>query len=524
MKQRTAVLLGAGASADAGLPLTFQLAERLVERANQPDPDRWGATPNWVRALNFVYGTQIGFQAEDGSNPLQAVNIERLISALRLLQNAGEHEVAPFVATWKPGALGVGTPSVDERLGEQAIKAVGKAVLEDRVFFERSNFTQAISQIARSAVGGRSPEPFNEAERQILQGLSSLLGDIKSVDYLSPLVRLAEAQEGGLDILTLNYDLTVETSAEQNGVVVCNGIESWEPGKDLLFNAGKGGINLYKMHGSLDWVLEHAGSGITPPKISVGRDSFDEDDHMYGRERLPWIVVGEREKLSTDGPMLNLMRAAEDALSNASNLVIVGYSFGDRHINNMVRDWMLGDPARTLVLVDIDWTGRELGVFCDSLISVYGASERGQRESRVVLIEGTAAEKLGTALVATPIELSSTEVTVEPQLLESGNVRAALTLAGSDLLEVSIHLEDGKSERGWGKGVNTFSSESELLKAPLNHFGGDSWRTANFDRWIAGSEIAVFAASPESQDAVVVVHGRRADSRESQQFRVSMRK
>lgn len=525
MKQRTAVLLGAGASADAGLPLTFQLAERLVTRANQPDPNQWRGTQNWVRALNFVYGAQIGFQAEDGSNPLQAVNIERLISALRLLQNADEHEVAPFVASWKPGALGVGTPSVDEHLGEQAIKAVGKAVLEDRVFFERSGFTQAISQIARAAVGSRSPEPFREAERQILQGLSSLLSDIKTVEYLLPLVRLAEEQENGLDVLTLNYDLTVEAVAKQNGVTVCNGIENWEPGKDLLFNAGRGGINLYKMHGSLDWVLEHAGSGIVPPKISVGHDSFDEDDYGYGQERLPWIVVGDREKLSTDGPMLNLMRAAEDALSTASNLVIVGYSFGDRHVNNMVRDWMLGEPARTLVLVDIDWTGRELGAFCDSLISIYGASERGQRESRIVLIEGTAAEKLGAALVATPIKLDSVEVALDTQLLESGNIRASLTLAGSDLLNVSIHLEDGKSDRGWGNGVNTFSSEAELLEAPLNHFGGgSSWRTANFDRWIAGSDVAVFAAPPENLDAVVVVHGRRADSKESQQFRVSIRK
>lgn len=521
MKQRTTVLLGAGASADAGLPLTFQLAERLVTLANQPDPNQWRGTPNWVRALNFVYGAQIGFQAEDGSNPLQAVNIERLISALRLLQNADEHEVAPFVASWKQGALGVGTPSVDEHLGEQAIKAVGKALLEDRVFFERSGFTQAISQIARAAVGSRSPEPFREAERQILQGLSSLLSDIKTVEYLLPLVRLAEEQEDGLDILTLNYDLTVEAVAKQNGVTVCNGIENWEPGRALLFNAGRGEINLYKMHGSLDWVLEQAGNGIEPPKISVGVESLDERDYSYGRERLPWIVVGDREKLSTDGPMLQLMRAAEDALSHASNLVVVGYSFGDRHINNIIRDWMLGDPARTLVMVDIDWTQRAMSEFCGSLISVYGANKRHKRESRIVFLEGTAANCLEQALDATPFELKPNHVVVESTSEQGGCVRATLSLSGADLKSVSIRMEHVPADRSQRTNrTGVFSSSEEWLLSRSEPEYRSNFNTVNLNIWRSGDEVSVCFSGPTAQGAELVVSGQRLDSSDGEEIRL----
>lgn len=82
--RRITLLLGAGASVDAGLPLTVQLAERVLHEANS-DSGR-----NWVRALNFVYGSMVGYQSEDGSNPLQAVNIERLISAIRLLSRSQE--------------------------------------------------------------------------------------------------------------------------------------------------------------------------------------------------------------------------------------------------------------------------------------------------------------------------------------------------------------------------------------------------------------------------------------------------
>lgn len=69
MEERVAVLLGAGASADAGLPLTTALAEMIVRDVNASARLAGGALPNSVRALNFVYGSTVGYQAEDGSDP-----------------------------------------------------------------------------------------------------------------------------------------------------------------------------------------------------------------------------------------------------------------------------------------------------------------------------------------------------------------------------------------------------------------------------------------------------------------------
>ncbi|WP_442577138.1 hypothetical protein ACSBPH_08405 [Microbacterium sp. F51-2R] len=195
MDERVIVLLGAGASVDAGLHLTTALAEVIVRNVNASALEERGPRgelPDWVRALNFAYGAMVGYQAEDGSDPLQAVNIERLISALRLLQDSRTHEVAPFVGAWKPGALGVGAPHVDSHLGDRVIRAIGNGFGEG--YRDQQAVSDAIAAIARSAVHTASPGEFKEAEERILSELSQVLSNVKNVGYLYPLAELAKSQ------------------------------------------------------------------------------------------------------------------------------------------------------------------------------------------------------------------------------------------------------------------------------------------------------------------------------------------
>lgn len=238
MTGRVAVLLGAGASADAGLPLTVSLAERVVKAANSGED----ANADWVRALNFVYGSMVGYAADDGSNPLAAVNIERLISALRLLQSAKNHEAAPFVASWKPGALGLGSPSTPNYLGSQVISALFPT--RSRRGPSDSNVTAAIARLARAATQTPGSGPFRAAEEQILFRLRDILGAVQTVEYLTPLAQLAHDQPGGLDVLTLNYDLTIEELADHAGTPIDRGIERWAPGVELTFDHVDGRLNL----------------------------------------------------------------------------------------------------------------------------------------------------------------------------------------------------------------------------------------------------------------------------------------
>lgn len=428
MDRRTAVLLGAGASVDAGLPLTFHLAELIVKKVN--DSAR-GTLPGAVRALNFAYGSMVGFQADDGGNPLGAVNIERLISALRLLQDAKNHEVAPFVANWKGGALGSG--QLTGRDGALLAGAVSKA-MGGQAGFAGRDIEKAVAQIA----GVSSPIPggrmFIEAESLILENLSGMLSEISTVDYLAPISDLAREQAGGLDVITLNYDLTIEQMAASKRIPVHRGIDNWQAGRPLSFPGGDGAINLYKIHGSLDWTFEPPGDEVEAPSIKVGVASGQ------SWNARPWIVVGDREKLATEGPTLELLRAAEEAIQRATDLLVVGYSFGDEHVNRMIRNWMLGSPDRNLGLLDTAvanygnfWATQP---FPSRLIRRYGASPENQWASRVHTYAGTTAELLGDAVrmmpSPTPDHLFRTEI-----LDRDGEVaRIRLVLDGPDLADI----------------------------------------------------------------------------------------
>lgn len=519
MGERVAVLLGAGASADAGLPLTTELAEMLVRNANAVGGDL-GPLPDWVRALNFVYGSMVGYQAEDGSNPLQAVNIERLISALRLLQDAKVHEVAPFVAAWKAGALGVGTPHIDRGLGERAMSAISGS-LGSR-FSEGQRFADAIAAIAKSATSTPSPHAFKKAEDHLLGDLSELLGGVNDTAYLRPLAELAKRQPGGLDVLTLNYDLTVELMAQATSTPIDRGIGSWEPGNAIERTHEDGKINLHKLHGSLDWELEPPGHALEPPKI-LSPERTEETDAdgdgilHFNRRRRPWIVVGDREKLATDGPTLDLLQSATVALRQASHLVIVGYSFSDIHINAMIRDWMAADDARTIGVLDLTWQVPHQDGFRGALVRAFGDFHRERRDSRIVPVAGTAAAALERALTARPAQSGPEPYADAEYSVETDHVAMRVTLLGPDLYgaSISIHHQATQTDgrRVLARGFDTFRSRDELdARDKTIPSRSNSYRPVNLDVWRQGETITLFSdVPPPGGITSFQVWGRRLD-------------
>lgn len=200
VSNRTTVLLGAGASRDAGLLLTSDLAETVVKLANEQHTDRLSITPDWVRALNTVYGGMIGYQAGQGRNPLLAVNIETLISAIRLLRERDTHEVAPFVATWAPSLSNFGPSDIPAYNGQTIIDAVDSSIAPDRLGHARRRphdarvVTEAIANIAQRAVSPNLTKPFEDAENFILSTLVDLLSNLRDIDYLDPILDLSQTQ------------------------------------------------------------------------------------------------------------------------------------------------------------------------------------------------------------------------------------------------------------------------------------------------------------------------------------------
>jgi hypothetical protein len=162
-----------------------------------------------------------------------------------------------------------------------------------------------------------------------------------SVEYLSPLIQLAQRQ-GSLAIATLNYDRSIELLAQSQDVRCDTGIRSWLAGEALRWD--EDGIRLLKLHGSIDWRITNAHEAGKLPLKRVVVDGRTSEE--------PAIVFGEGGKLRSEGPFLELLLAWSAELRGADNLLVVGYSFRDDHVNELIARWFNGSPDRCITLVD----------------------------------------------------------------------------------------------------------------------------------------------------------------------------
>jgi hypothetical protein len=81
---------------------------------------------------------------------------------------------------------------------------------------------------------------------------------------------------------------------------------------------------------------------------------------MVGREL--GVIFGGRNKLTAEGPFLDLLIKFRNVLSQHSHLIVLGYSFRDQHINRCIVRWFDGDSSRRLTIV-----GRQGASATDSL-------------------------------------------------------------------------------------------------------------------------------------------------------------
>lgn len=167
-----------------------------------------------------------------------------------------------------------------------------------------------------------------------------------------------------INIFTLNYDTLVEQAADAEGVVLLDGFvgtqrrvfrpESYE--QDLYFPAEttEGRVHrfdrvlhLYKLHGSITWRR-------TQPTIEnpygVQSEQFDP------KTTDPLLIYPTPTKYGeTLGlPYSELFRRfAAAVVRPQSVLFVIGYGFGDEHVNAIIRQ-ALAVPSFTLVIVDPD--------------------------------------------------------------------------------------------------------------------------------------------------------------------------
>jgi len=284
-------LLGAGASFDANIPISNTMLEQLEKKLDDVSP-----VNEWKDYKNLYYCIKSGIQYGIGiTNRSVDINIESIINTIDELLKSYEHPIYPFVGSWVP------------RLTELA----GKEFENIKIF------------------------------RSLILEQLKVWMEIKHdeiCNYYSGLIKFQKEYEYPLSIFSLNYDKCLEIQCKNNNVELNRGFDThkWSYKNFDKPNDSIAPINLYKIHGSIDWEL----------KDNIVLESNGTIEKLA-------IIFGTSYKLQYIDPFLFLFyEFRRQTLESATKYIVcIGYSFNDEHINGILKQAIIKDSSKKIISI-----------------------------------------------------------------------------------------------------------------------------------------------------------------------------
>ena len=332
--KKVVFLLGAGASKDAGCKLSSEMLQSLKEainnlKANEKDFINYKEDFNEI--FHFILAS-LKYQStmrDTSSNISSYVNIEDFVMVLRQLIDKEFVIPYPLIGNWNDKIL-----KWEIRNGD--------------VFDRFKNFItlQLVNDWTK----------FDASKAQ------SMLHPIREV--------LNQSDKIKVNIFTLNYDLIFENVFNSPTVkMLDNGFSEKEISDNKFrywtadFNneLSPTKINLFKLHGSIDWEYNQV-----TEEISVKENIYD------GRE--PLIIFGSYSKMLSFDPFLYILSNFRALLEEATIFVVIGYSFHDKYVNNLLIQQLSQntkeDIPKKLLVVDPLLNGLTGYKFADELKTI----------------------------------------------------------------------------------------------------------------------------------------------------------
>jgi hypothetical protein len=312
------VLLGAGASVEAGIPDSSAMVQQIEHSvAGDAEWQRFGDLYWYIRSsihyadgLDRIVGDRVLF------------NIERLVNALDELRKKERHTLYPFVGAWNPKLLDVAG----------------------------SEFEHVHS--------------FRRKIVEVLRGKWLELPKKETADYYTGLLRFQREYEYPLRVFSLNYDLCVENACGFSNVQ--RGFEDrrWDWRLFDETSDDPAPLLLYKLHGSTDWKVAPDG-----PVTHVDAPT------TIGHEEVA-LIFGTSYKLQYVDPFLFLAYELRRwTLDVARVIVTIGYGFGDEHINGILGQALRQDRERKLLSVTAPGTADEEAAARDRIAQLLQAPD-----------------------------------------------------------------------------------------------------------------------------------------------------
>lgn len=203
-------------------------------------------------------------------------------------------------------------------------------------------------------VGKTQVKQLDEAVcKAIKQVIESKSGSIEPQEKFGQWLRIVHSyRELPLEIFTTNYDLLLERALERHGVPYYDGFvgsvnpffapESVDTMSDSDSKSSippSSWVRLWKIHGSLNWRMisdgetsriarsENSGENVI---IFPSRDKYEES------RRLPFLTFQDRLR--------------KVLLKGATLVVVIGYSFSDQHINDILFQGLRSNPRLSIIV------------------------------------------------------------------------------------------------------------------------------------------------------------------------------
>ena len=292
---KIAFFLGAGASVCAGMPTTKTLMDGMR-----------------VKHQECVFGPILRRYANE--------DIEKLYGDVRTLLGLKDNKV----------------------LADLPIACAGKPVLkivqndeDGRPFFQLECKEHA--QLGQADANPDLFEPtFEQLEALQLAARNHMFDTIRVdprnfAEYENVFSRLREFAGGEhMAVITTNYDMLVEEYCSKHNIKVADGFErgqnslrgTW-PGP---IDAGGYHVKLVKLHGSLNWHKNNDGEILCESAIV---------SHDYAQDVL--VAPTPDKQDSTDAPFYELQGRRNEVLANRDLLVVIGFSFRDKELREIVK-------------------------------------------------------------------------------------------------------------------------------------------------------------------------------------------
>ncbi len=232
----------------------------------------------------------------------------------------------------------------------------------NNVNFKEMNMEQYFNNVINEVCGKQKNETLiNDILNILNYELSLFLNKKCNINPFSSFISLLisflkETSEKfkGADIFTVNYDDLIEKELKKNSSKIHynNGFDKNSefklrnyivPYYSSILRGGEMNvlphINLFKIHGSIDWKLKDK-------KILKNNDNS-----------TPAIIIPTKNKYNES---LNieyfslLFKLKEKLLNKETTLIIAGYSFGDEHINGIIKDSMVENPHLEIIYISYD--------------------------------------------------------------------------------------------------------------------------------------------------------------------------